>query len=277
MQDNILNDLEHVSLEELGRLANVVSLESASAAQFLVDSRARFSQFFGKADNFFKRMSFTVLGSGKVGYSPLLKAIDKYGFVDASQRNVITPKGFVGLWAPYAGELYSTLKDAVQLSRVIAEYNQCLGQLIADPDQLKSAAGIPYSGRYDLGIHTHMVSIGQTYFDPKNEGVTRQLGAVVERVADIPMVYNSLNDAILLDKTKPSTEVTKLIARSMELSKKLVPLVEENPNVSKPVREQLIQLTYSIAREVEAYSTLLYRIRQFSLALEDSPKELLKV
>jgi hypothetical protein len=40
--------------------------------------------------------------------------------------------------------------------------------------------------------------------------------------------------------------------------------------------QELIDLTLQIAREMEAYGVLLFRIRQFSEALKDSVKELKK-
>lgn len=271
MQDNLYPEFDKVSLEDLGRLVNMVSLESAGSSQFFMDTKARFTQFFGKADSFFKHLKFEVIGVGKVDGSSLVRSINKVGFIDASATNVVVPQGFVGLWLPYAADLYSAMKASGQLSTITQSFNTCLGQLVSDPEMLKSVNGIPYTAKYDVGLYAMVEAMNKKYFEVNNESIVRPLSGVIERVADVPVVMNSINDCTTFDRQNPADRIIKDIGRSMDLSKRLMPLLEDGDGVvSKPVREQLIALTYSIAREVEAYSVLLYRMRQFKLSVEDS-------
>jgi hypothetical protein len=271
MQDNRYPEFDNVSLEELSRLVNVVSLESAASQQFFMDTKARFTQFFGKADSFFKHLKFEVVGVGKVDGSSLMRSINKVGFVSAADTAMVVPSGFVGLWVPYVADLYAAMKVAGQLKNVTQDFNQCLGQLVSDPSLLKSAVGIPYNSSYEIGLHTLMQNLNKKYFEPNNESISRPLSAVLERVADIPLVMNTLNDCTTFDRLNPADTIIKAIGRSMELSKRLMPLLDDgDAMVSKPVRDALIALTYSVAREVEAYSILLYRLRQFKLSVTDS-------
>ncbi|MNU07598.1 hypothetical protein D3C72_2532600 [compost metagenome] len=62
----------------------------------------------------------------------------------------------------------------------------------------------------------------------------------------------------------------------MDLSGRLIPLVEERQNIAKNATQELVDITLSIAREVESYGVLLFRIRQFSEAVKDSVAELKK-
>lgn len=279
MQDNLYPEFDHVSLEELGRLVNVVSLESAASTQFLMDTKARFTQFFGKADSFFKHLKFEVIGVGKVDGASMIRSLNKVGFVNASEKPVVVPQGFVGLWVPFAADLYSGMKLAGQLGQIAQDYNNCLSQLVNDPYMLQSAVGIPYNGKYGAGLAGLMQDVNKKYFEVNNESITRPLSAVLERIADIPLVTNTLNDCAAADRVNPADKITKAISRSMDLSKRLMPMMEDGSEfkVSKPVREQLIALTYALAREVEAYSVLLYRLRQFKLSVEESVKALDKV
>jgi hypothetical protein len=270
MQDNLYPDLDTVSLEELGRLVNVISMESAASGSFLMDTRARFNSFFSKADNFFKTLKFDVIGVGKVNPANLIRGVNKAGFVDAGKENVVVPLGFVGLWLPFSNDLYAAVKTSGALPRMLKDYNTCLGDLISNPELLKGASGIPYNNKFEIGLAKAMQDIAATYFNPATETVSRSLSSVLERIADITPVFNNINDASAFDRQNPAVLVTKAVGRAMELSKQLMPLLDDDSAVSKPVREQLISLTYSLAREVEAYSTLLYRLRQFKLSVEDS-------
>lgn len=270
MQDNLYPDLETVSLEELGRLVNAISMESASGTSFLMDTRARFASFFSKADSFFKTLKFDVIGVGKINSNNLIRGVTKVGFVDAGKENVTVPQGFVGLWLPYSNDLMEAMKLSGALAGMTKSFNTCLGDLISDPELLKGASGIPYSNKYEIGLSAAMQAISDKYFDGRSESITRSLGSVLERVSDINPTFNNINDATTFDRLNPSVVITKAVGRAMELSKQLMPLLDEDKNVSKPVREQLISLTYSLAREVEAYATLLYRLRQFKLSVDDS-------
>lgn len=276
MQDNIINEFNTVSFEELQRLASMISLEGVSSESFMVESKARFNQFFLRTDSFIKQIKFQVLGLGRMNGAALTAAINKVGYVTAATKDVVVPPGFIGHWLPYANALETAFKNASQLTGLINDYNNCLGQLISDPALLKAYSGIPYSGNGNVGIADQMAYVGKEFFNLNTDVYKRSLGACLERVADVPDIYTAMNNAIQLDKVHPATEVTKLITRSMELSKKLIPQMDNDSEASKAVREQLIHLTLNIAKEVEAYSVALYRMRQFSLAMDDSLKELNK-
>lgn len=271
MQDSNYPDFGEVSLEELERIVSVVSLETIASSQFLMDTRARFTQFFGKADTFFKQLKFPNVNAPKLNGFSLMKSVNKVGFVDSTVKTVTVPVGFTGQWVPYATDLYTAIKASGQLVRIVEDYNRCLGQLVSNPDMLKAATGIPFNAVYDVGLYNLVQKMLKDHFDSRSEVVTRELGSVLERVADIPLVMNTINDATAFDKANPSTNITKAIGRSMALSKQLLPMMDDtDAKVSKPVREQLIALTYSLAREIEAYSVVLYRLRQFALSVEES-------
>lgn len=271
MEDNLYPEFDKVSLEDLHRLVTMVSLESAGATQFFSDAKARFTQFFGKADTFFKHLKFEVIGVGKLDGSSLVRGVTKVGYMNASSSNVVVPSGFVGLWMPYADDLYTGMKMSGQLPTITSNYVTCLSKLVSDPDLLRSVGGIPYTAKYDVGLYSHVEAMNKKYFETNNESITRPLSGVIERVGDVSVTMNSINDAVTFDRQNPSQRILNDIGRAMALSKTLLPILEEGDGqVSKPVREQLIALTYSIAREVEAYSVMLYRLRQFKLSVEDS-------
>jgi hypothetical protein len=268
--------LDTVSMEDLQNLARVISMEHASAPTFTIDSKQRFGQFFKRAGTFFNAMKLPFLAGVKLFSSDMDSFVGKVGFVDAANKNVIVPEGFIGLWLPYSALLNDAMGRAVKTEYMIRCFNETLGQLANDPVLLESASGIGYSGPTDLGLTSTMVDIGKNYFDGNSNNITRTLGAVVERGADIRAVHNNINDAIAKDKAHPAAKSLAAVQRSMELSEKLMPYVESNARVSKAGVQELIDITLQIAKEMESYGVLLFRIRQFSEALKDSVKELKK-
>lgn len=276
MHDNINQQFDTVTLSDLSRLSNVISLEGMSAAQFMVDSKARISLFFNKTETFFKQLHFQAVNGHPVSGLDLTAAVNKVGFVSATQKEVIVPPGFIGLWLPYCKALEEGLNKASRLPAMLEQYNIMLGKMISDPELLKAISGIPYTGDYDTGVADHVEQFSKQFFEPNNETYIRELGAVTERVADITATYASLNAALKVDRLNPAANVTKAVTRSMGLSKTLLPQLDEDGRISKVVREQLIKLTYSLAREVEAYSVLLYRLKQFEVAMQDTSKHLKK-
>lgn len=268
--------LDTVSLEDLQNLARVISMEHASVPTFTIDSKQRFGQFFKRAGAFFNALKMPFLSGVKLFSNDMEGYVGKVGFVDASNKNVIVPEGFVGLWLPYSALLNEAMGRAVKTEYMIRCLNETMGQLTNDPNLMESASGIGYNGPTSLGLTATMLDIGQNYFDGNSNNITRTLGAVIERGADIRAVHNNVNDAIAKDKAHPAAKSLAAIQRSMELSEKLMPYIEGNPRVSKASVQELIDITLQIAKEMESYGVLLFRIRQFSEALKDSMKELKK-
>lgn len=276
MKPDYQNALDNVSMEDLQNLARVISMEHANVPTFTVDSKQRFGQFFKRAGSFFNAMKLPFLAGVKLFSADMDSIVGKVGFVDAANKNVIVPEGFVGLWLPYSALLNEAMGRAVKTEYMIRCFNETLGQLTNDPVLLESASGIGYSGPTDLGLTATMLDIGKNYFDGNSNNITRTLGAVVERGADIRSVHNNINDAIAKDKAHPAAKSLAAVQRSMELSEKLMPYIEGNARVSKGAVQELIDITLQIAKEMESYGVLLFRIRQFSEALKDSVKELKK-
>lgn len=268
--------LETVSLENLESFARIVSMEHGNTPTFTIDSKQRFGQFFKKAGAFFGALRMPFLAGVKLFSADMDTLVGKMGFVDASNKTVIVPEGFVGQWLPYSALLNETMGKAAKMEYMVRSLNDCLGRLLNDPTLLESASGIGYTGPVDLGITSAMIDVGQNYFDGKSNHINRTLGAVVERGADIRTVHNNVNDAIAIDKAHPAKKSLDAVNRSMELAEKLFPYVDNNPRISKVAVQELIDITLQIAKEMESYGVLLFRIRQFSEALKDSIKELKK-
>lgn len=276
MTIDISSSFDNASLEDLEQLARVISMEAGSLPTFTIDPKQRFGQFFSRAGQYFKRLQIPLLNGIKLMSGDMNTVVGAMGFVDASNKQVIVPEGFVGQWLPYSGILKDTMGKATKADFMVRSFNDTLGRLINDNELLKSASGIGHNGPTTLGLDDAMREIGKVYFDGKSNHITRTLGAVVERAAEIPLVHNNVNDAIALDKANPAKKALASIERTMELAGRLTPTIDSGNGISKVALQELIDITLQIAREMEAYGVLLFRIRQFSEALKDSVKELKK-
>lgn len=268
--------LDTVSLEDLEGLARTISMEAGLNPNFTFDSKQRFGQFFKKAGSYFNAMKMPFLAGIKLFSNDLDSIVGKVGFVDASNKTIIVPEGFVGQWLPYSVLLNETMGKATKTEYMINSFNSTLGRLVGSPELLESVSGIGYTGPTSLGITNAMVDVGKNYFDGNSNSISRPLGAVVERASDIRQAHNNINDAIAKDKAHPASKALAAVQRSMELSERLLPHVDGTGTASKIAVQELIDITLQIAKEMESYGVLLFRIRQFSEALKDSVKEIKK-
>lgn len=273
MIDNYFNAFDNVSLEDLERLASTASMEANALSGLILDSRQRMGQFFRKASTYFSKFQFITTNLSNVLPQDMVGYVGKVGFVDAAQKDVIVPESFTGMWVPYSAALLEVMVQAVKLEGMINEYNQTLGRLVNNPELLKAVSGVGHTGPADLGINARMVKIGQTFFDPKSNHINRPLGTVIERTQDIATTHSNLNSAIALDKSHPAKKSLEAVNRSMALADRLLAYAD---STSKNCMQELVNLTLSIAKEMEAYGTLLFRLRQFSESLKDSLKEIKK-
>jgi len=264
------------SLEDLENLARVISMEGLAIGALNFDPKRRFNQFMDQAGQFFKKVKFEALASFKVASGDMNSVVSHYGYVQSATKEIVVPEGFIGQWLPYSACLKEAMQKASKSEFVIRSFNDTLGRLINDPELLKALSGVGHSGQTNMGLDEAMRYIGKTFFDGRSNHITRTLGAVVERTADIPQVHNNVNDAIALDKAHPASKVLEAIDRTMQLANTIVPMAEGKDSISKAALQELIDITLELAREMEAYGVLLFRIRQFSESLKDSVKMLKK-
>ncbi len=275
MNPEYYQPLDTCSLEDLERLASVVSVESA-AGGLMVDPRQRLGQFFRKASGFFNKLTLPAVNFAILMPRDMVSYVGKVGYMEAANKNIIVPESFIGQWVPYSAALLDATTKAIQIEAMVKALNATLGRVINDPTLLQSASGLGHTGAVGVGLNEAMVDIGKTYFDPRSNHIHRTLGAVVERSQDIVTTHNNLNEAVALDKAHPAKVVVDLANRSMVLADKVMPLVDESGKASRVAVNELIGITLALAKEMEAYGTLLYRLRQFGEALKDSMKELRK-
>lgn len=276
MSIDLSSSFDTVSFEELEKLAHVISMESGVQTSLAFDPKRRFDQFFTRASIFFKSIQIPVLNSIKLMSNDMNTLVSRVGFVNATGKDVIVPEGFIGQWLPYSASLKEQMNKASKVEFMVRALNDTLGRLLNDPDQLKSLSGVGHTGPSSLGLDEGMRAIASTYFDGKSNHINRSFGSVIERAADIPAVHNNINDATAMDKAHPAKKALVAVERTMQLADSLIPYVSGETGVSKAVMQELIDLTLQIAREMEAYGVLMFRIRQFSEALKDSVKELKK-
>lgn len=270
MEHDYIDALDTVSLEDLCSLARIVSLESAASPSYTLDTKGRFGQFFKKADRFFSTMKLPVLSITKLFSNDLDAVVGRVGYVNASDKTIVVPEGFTGQWLPYSAALLQAMSAATGMEAMILTYNKTLGRLVNDPSALESASGIGYAGPTTLGITEAMMAVGKEYFDGKSNNIHRTLGAVIERGGDIKATMANINDAIAKDKSSPASKSLTAIGRTMTLGETLMPYIEGNSKTTKASVEELIAVTLMLAKEMESYGVLLFRIRQFSESLKDS-------
>lgn len=269
-------ELDKVSLEDLESMFNTVSLESFGFG-FVnkVMSAKHIQQFFSKAGQFLKNTNFAAMPTFHFNSSDLTSAIAKQGFVDSTQKQIIVPESFIGKWVDYSTALKEAMVKALLINADVIKFNTVLGKIINDPGMLKSSSGLGVSigGQH---LSEDMVKIGKTFFDPNSNHIHRDLGSVIDRSQDLQTTQKLLAETMKLDKSQPASVTLKSVERTVALTETLDKYITNDGSVNKATLQELVTITMDLARDVEAYGTLIYRIRQFSESLKDSVKEIKK-
>lgn len=276
MNHLVYDEETHVSLEDLDRLARVISMESDAAAGYMIDPRRRLSQFFSGAVTFFKKVKVESLTNIFPGSNDLTAIVNRDGFTATSTKKVIVPEGFVGQWVPYTQALHDAMSRAVQLETSVKSFGVSVGQVINDTSLLQSATGMGLTHPIDHGVAQAVIKINNDFFDPGARHIERDLGAVIERPQDIHTAQRTLQEIIKKDKANPAKKVVDAIDRVMKHIDLLVKVIETDRSVSKQLIEDVVGNTLTLAKEVESYGVLLMRVRQFSESLKDSVKAIKK-
>lgn len=276
MKHDYLNEFDKVSLEDLEQFVSMVSMESTMTTMPTIKPGQRLNQFFRKASSYFSGLKLSNVLSSFSGGQDIQSFVTKHGFVDASVKEIIVPESFIGKWVPYSAALKEGSVLAQNIKPAILNYNTTLGAIVASPERLQAVSGIGHSDPTHLGLADHMKSIGNQFFDAGSNHIRRTLGSVIDRADDISVTQKTMNEVIKLDKANPADQIIKAIDRTIDLSSRLTPYLEDGKGVSKQCMDEMIASTMQLAREVEALGTLSYRIRQFNGSLQDSVKSIKK-
>ncbi|MNO14030.1 hypothetical protein D3C76_36700 [compost metagenome] len=284
MNQNIFDAFDDVSMESLERMARTISMEHGVPDFNKTKMKDRGAQFFRAASSFFNKMKFTALSISGLTPKDLEGFVAKVGFVAASNKPVIVPESFTGQWVPYSEALKKAMNDSTKLEYMLRSFCETLGRITHDPSLLTAVSGIGHQGPSGLGLTIQMQDIGKTFFDGKSNHITRMLGSVVDRQVDIRATFNNLNDIAALDKAHPAKKAMDAVDRAMTLADGIMAAVQaaiadksiSNQEAVDIGIQELVDLTLLMAKEMESYGTLLFRVRQFSEAMKDSMREIRK-
>lgn len=269
-----IEGFDDVSLEHLSFLAKSVSLENFSAPGTLQPNSARLGSFFNGIKAFFKRTKFADVSNidlPNIDVKNFMGLTAKSSFMAMGDKDIYVPEGFIGKWLPYALYLQETTSKATKLEQKVTHLNNLLGGLLNDFETMSSKSGVGGED-VNLGLDESVRHIGKTFFDGSTEHIHRKLGAVIDRSQDVQDTQKAISAISKMDKSIDKKKLLQYIDRSADLGARLAERIGSSKTASKAATEEVIDLVLTLAKEVEAYGILTYRVRQFSLAVQDSLK-----
>lgn len=267
---------EVVTLESLGNERRYLSTESLAVPAAL-GSGSGFSRYLTNIKRYLIDVNFLGLAYPHVDASSLVKQLERHNFLVTRELYVDIPANYAIDW-PQGSDLFRQL--ALRLADLeiglIQPAINSVATGVNDPSTLASFSGMSMRTRYAALGDTSFATRLAAAFDGGNAKEAR-LGEMIARHQDVRIAFDDLNEANKrFAEINPKTIDTK-VTRLVDLIDLLKKRIEDGSIApTAAVVDQLAQVLYQIATEVELYSQVLYRLDLYTKSIQSSRDRLLK-
>ncbi len=272
---------DEVTLESLHRQRNVITLESNAPSQAIAAMTSRLPKFLADVKDFIGRhirpfgQSVNLVDSRKL--EARFKTLD---YITASNLGVFVPGGFKGQWLPYT-EVLNRSQAIIDVLRkdLLNPFETHLSVLLTDHSHLRDNNLGGSLSRYKKNDLEALKKDFNKFFTGNLSVTDATYGDVVGRHADLPQVSKTLNDINLRFAAVDRTDLLKQVDRISEYLGTLIHNLENHPDeytISAAMLQALVNLTYTMAGEVEYYTVHGYFLDAFTVSVRDSYKHLEK-
>lgn len=276
---NINTDI--VSLEQLRIEHEMASMEAFAGADALRQATLRLPRIFDSAKTFYAKFL------GNVGafmfktkdLRDLGLKIERHSYVDTRAMDVMVPEGLNTDLLSYCQTLIESGEIALKLETdVLAPFEHWLAVMVGRPEELanlSSTLKIPNLKLHEIercekrilscfvthGRREHLVSFGKAF----------------RRNSDVLALAKELERLETLFDKDAQKRIVELVNRSTYMMGELIQMIEtegKERRVSPATVRALSDTTYRIARELEHYGLLRYRMTELSNAVEETRKRI---
>jgi hypothetical protein len=208
----------------------------------------------------------------------LQKLINAYSYADLGEKKVFIP---AGMQVPYLTYL-EVLEGAIEVNQelltlVLVPYARWLGELIEEPERLKSIGGSRAIAAFKPHNLDELTAKLGLCFKMGDNQTQKSFKEVFARNADLKPVYSTATALISRYKSIDRKKVNATVRGISDMLSVLITNIDEK-NISldhNPTgRDYLATLTRSLAREIEFYALMGYQLTQLAVALKNTSKTL---
>lgn len=188
----------------------------------------------------------------------------KHSYVDIAPLNAWVPQGFKGDYLSYVPCLELQVAHVERLlSETLGPFTGFLAKVLTNYDDQLSTQAINYTKLET--VRKHLEDQNAMFYEAGSTRAQSSLGQVVKRNNDWEPLLHSTNELITRMNKIDRKVITKKIAESADLLERLIRLIKNNkiPHISPQVVTTLSNGAYQVAKEVEFYSIVYYRVLAF--------------
>jgi hypothetical protein len=201
----------------------------------------------------------------------LIKEISQFKYIDIAELSTQVPEGFIGNYIDYSKELIRVIDDLSDVNgKVLQPYSIYLSTFLTNKDakyNTKDQTRL-YNNMKNVR-EQHIKAIGHFFKDSSSTSKVK-IGQVVKRNSDFQTVYNetgiiakkiySINLKTLNENVKRCLDMLDMIIEKIQKG--------EIEHVSPEVTQNLAFGAYEVARELEFFSVVYFKVLSLSTSVD---------
>lgn len=271
---------EH-TLDELRVAQEIVSLEAFAGTDGLKQALARLPKIYESSKVFYAKF----LGNMAVGQfrskdlRDLSFGVERFSYADIRGIDVLVPEGLNVDLLSYAQTLHAAGQSAALLEvDVLKPFENWLGTMLGRPAELATLTQnlkIPEMRLHNTAeaekrIQTCFVHTG------RREAIVL-FGKAFRRNADVMALAVELEKLDVLFGKDTQRRIVESIERISSMTAELILNIEQNPKdyaASPAAVSAMAQICYQVARELEHYGLMRYRLTELSNSIDETRKKI---
>lgn len=258
---SVERDLRMIALES-GVLSNMVQSIKNIFPDMIGNLRASFSQ----TEN---------LPTIEIKLTPdqkfLVKEINNFKYIDIAELSTQVPEGFVGNYIDYSKVLIKVIDEISDIEkRILQPYSVYLSTFLTNKEAKFNTKD--QTRVYDnfRKVRENLIKdIGHFFKDSSNISKVK-IGQVVKRNGDFNTVYNETN---IISKKITSINLKNVndnIKRCLDMLDIIIKRIQDNDieHVSPEVTQNLAFGAYEVAREIEFFSVVYYKVLALTTSVD---------
>lgn len=201
----------------------------------------------------------------------LLKEIGNFKYTDICELSTQVPEGFVGNYIDYAKELINIIDDISDVNgKVLQPYSIYLSTFLTNKDaKFNTKDQTRLYENMKSAREQHIKTLGHFFKDSSNVSYAK-IGQVIKRNADFNVVYNETG---IIAKNIYSINIKTLnenIKKCLSMLDMIIDKIQkkEIEHVSPEVTQNLAFGAYEVAREIEFFSVIYYKVLALTTSVD---------
>lgn len=203
----------------------------------------------------------------------LIKEIQNFKFIDIAEIKTQVPEGFIGTYLDYTETLLSVINEISSVnSRVLQPYSVYLSTFLTNKEAKINTKDQTRLYNDIKKVREKQIEDLSFYFKDSSNISVAKVGQVIKRNADFLTVYNEVGSIAKKVYSIDIKSINENVKRCVDMLDIIVNKInrDEITNVSPEVTQNLAFGAYEVAKEIEFFSVLYYKILALTTTVDET-------